>query len=103
VLDAGGTCQPKPTSCDNNYEPVCGCDNEEYGNTCAAAMAGMGLQSFSSCGVCVPECTGAAPDDGIYDECRSVYEEAACESHDTGGFPAGCRWLTPDSEPCLVP
>jgi hypothetical protein len=32
-----------------------------------------------------------------------ITEMAACEMHQTGGFPAGCRWVTPGSEPCLAP
>lgn len=49
ILDGGGTCQPIPTACDGNYEPVCGCDSEEYGNACSAAMAQAGIASFSAC------------------------------------------------------
>jgi hypothetical protein len=50
ILDAGGTCQPLPTACDAIYDPVCGCDSQEYGNACEAAIAGVGLASFSTCG-----------------------------------------------------
>jgi hypothetical protein len=32
-----------------------------------------------------------------------ITELAECEMHQTGGFPAGCRWVTPESEPCLAP
>jgi len=32
-----------------------------------------------------------------------ITEMDACEMHETGGFPAGCRWVTPESEPCLAP
>lgn len=54
-------------------------------------------------GFCTVECTGIRPDEGVAEACGTFTELAACEMHETGAFPAGCRWVTPESEPCLVP
>ncbi|GGD18440.1 hypothetical protein GCM10011342_28880 [Aquisalinus flavus] len=47
--DASGTCQPKPEMCTQQYEPVCGCDGETYGNACEAASAGVSIMSQGEC------------------------------------------------------
>ncbi|NHK28659.1 hypothetical protein FF098_012135 [Parvularcula flava] len=47
--DAAGTCQPKPEMCTQQYEPVCGCDGETYGNACSAASAGVSIMSQGEC------------------------------------------------------
>jgi hypothetical protein len=49
VLDAPASCQPRPEACDLNYDPVCGCDNQTYGNACEASLMGMGLISLGEC------------------------------------------------------
>lgn len=49
ALDGMATCRPRPDACEDVYEPVCGCDNETYGNACEAASAGMGLTAFGEC------------------------------------------------------
>jgi len=47
--DATGTCAPMPEACDLNYDPVCGCDGETYGNACAANMAGVSVETAGEC------------------------------------------------------
>ena len=54
-------------------------------------------------GFCTVECTGIGPDEGVSEACSLITAMTACEMHETGGFPAGCRWVTPESEPCLAP
>ena len=54
-------------------------------------------------GSCTAACTGPAPDESVVEACSAITEMEACESFETSGFPAGCDWMTPDSEPCLVP
>lgn len=49
MADAAGTCQPKPEMCTQQYQPVCGCDGETYGNACEAASAGVSIMSQGEC------------------------------------------------------
>ncbi len=44
-----GTCKSVPQGCTGNYDPVCGCDNVTYSNSC---MANAASQSLKSKGVC---------------------------------------------------
>jgi hypothetical protein len=103
VLDAGGTCQPIPTACEDVYEPVCTCGDEEYGNACEAAMAGKGISSFGKCAHCTIACTDSLPTAEIFEACAAIDLRAECMSFEPEGFPLGCRWVTAESEPCNVP
>lgn len=49
AADATGTCQTMPENCTLQYDPVCGCDGETYGNACAAHLAGVSVQSEGPC------------------------------------------------------
>jgi hypothetical protein len=53
AADATATCMQRPTACDDNYAPVCGCDQQTYPNACDAAMAMQG-QGVASNGICSP-------------------------------------------------
>jgi hypothetical protein len=44
-----GLCLPRPTSCGRELDPVCGCDDETYGNPCQANMAGASIASAGAC------------------------------------------------------
>lgn len=54
-------------------------------------------------GYCTVACTGIAPDEGVAEACGMILSRDECTMFDTGGFPPNCRWVTPDSEPCLAP
>lgn len=47
--DATGTCQTKPTVCDDLYAPVCGCDGITYSNSCEAGRVGVTVLYAGTC------------------------------------------------------
>ena len=49
AADHPGTCRPIPQMCTMDYAPVCGCDDQTYGNECMANGKGV---SAAYQGVC---------------------------------------------------
>lgn len=49
VVDAAGTCTPKPTACTLEYKPVCGCDDVTYPNACTANVKGVSIAKTGAC------------------------------------------------------
>lgn len=49
TADVAGVCTARPEFCTEQYDPVCGCDGETYGNACQAATAGVNVQSAGEC------------------------------------------------------
>lgn len=43
ACDSLGYCAPRPDACTQEYDPVLGCDDQEYGNACEAAAAGVSV------------------------------------------------------------
>jgi hypothetical protein len=49
AADATGVCRPVPEACNTIYDPVCGCDDQTYGNACEANMAGVSVSQEGEC------------------------------------------------------
>lgn len=46
--DEIGSCQPRPTACDTNYQPVCSCGGDTvYGNECEAQADGWDVAAYT--------------------------------------------------------
>ena len=46
---APGECVPIPEICTMQYDPVCGCDGDEYGNECLAYVAAVNVRTDGPC------------------------------------------------------
>ena len=49
AADAPGECRTQPSICQRIFEPVCGCDDQTYGNACEAAAAGVSVSGEGEC------------------------------------------------------
>ncbi|MDQ3364464.1 MAG: hypothetical protein M3680_03455 [Myxococcota bacterium] len=91
AADQLGTCARIPEVCTAQYEPVCGCDDQTYGNACAAAAAGV---SVSSLGECAVACGARAGDTCSPDQFCRFDRIAICGHADGQGVcaprPEGC-------------
>lgn len=47
--DGMGICRPRPTSCDEDYSPVCACNGVTYSNACKANRAGQDVLYKGTC------------------------------------------------------
>ena len=47
--DASGVCRPRPQGCDDNLDPVCGCDGQTYSNLCIAQSSGTDAAASGAC------------------------------------------------------
>jgi len=67
--DQSGLCQVKPEACTAHYDPVCGCDNQTYSNSCYASAAGVSVQSHGECAPAPNSCQS---------HCGGQSEDASC-------------------------
>jgi hypothetical protein len=82
AADGMGTCTPTPEFCTEQFQPVCGCDDQTYGNACAAAAAGVSVISEGACEVA---CGARAGDTCTADEYCKFELGAICGHADGQG------------------
>ena len=77
AADQTGVCRFRPDFCTEQFDPVCGCDGETYGNACFAAVEGASILSRGACDV---ECR--VDDDCPVPPCACLDEDGdgACEN-----------------------
>ncbi|WP_243372508.1 hypothetical protein [Geotalea sp. SG265] len=49
ICGGQGTCAAMPQMCITLWNPVCGCDNRTYGNSCEASRAGVAVAGENEC------------------------------------------------------
>jgi hypothetical protein len=49
IADAAGVCEALPEVCTDQSDPVCGCDNRTYSNSCEAHHAGVSVAKKGAC------------------------------------------------------
>ncbi len=82
AADQLGTCSTMPEVCTAQYDPVCGCDGQTYGNACTAASAGV---SVSAPGECAVQCGARAGDTCQADQFCQFDRIAICGQADGQG------------------
>lgn len=82
AADQLGTCARMPDVCTAQYNPVCGCDGQTYGNACSAASAGMAISSLGECAVA---CGARAGDTCSAEQYCRFERTAVCGQADAQG------------------
>jgi hypothetical protein len=82
AADQMGTCAVMPQICTQQYQPVCGCDDQTYGNACMAAAAGVAISAEGECAVA---CGARAGDTCSADQFCNFPRLAICGQADGQG------------------
>jgi hypothetical protein len=98
-----GTCVDRPTMCAEEFDPVCGCDDQTYDTSCFANAAGAQVSADEPCDCqfnvdCEPDefCQANTCDGPGYCEMRPNLEDCPLEDDDTRacdgvGYQNACR------------
>lgn len=91
---AFGKCTDRPTTCNGDQRPECGCDGVTYWNFCLRQQAGTGFSAPGPCRNQRP--CDTCPEGSI---CAQLVEEDQCSRPVTRCFvmPDTCEGFTPDS------
>ena len=80
IADGQGVCHVQPEFCTLQYDPVCGCDGQTYGNACMMWVAGVSMDHPGSC--CDVTCgADEFPIDTDFDGCPEACGPG-CQSDD---------------------
>ena len=85
VADGQGRCVERPEVCTDQYDPVCTCAGETYGNACAAAADGQSVRSTGECDAEPSACGGLLGLQCAATEFCDYAPEALCGRADATG------------------
>jgi hypothetical protein len=85
AADGTGVCRDIPEVCTEEYAPVCGCDDQTYGNACFAAAAGVSIVSDGPCESEGTVCGGFQGEQCAEDEYCDYPPESYCGRADGPG------------------
>jgi hypothetical protein len=103
AADQTGTCEPIPEMCAEVQEPVCGCNDKTYSNTCDAARDGVSVGKLGACATPTLPTGATCGTRGVAGECGPgdyCKYKSDCGATDAGGVCTGRgRICTKDYRP----